>query len=83
MKLGMIERQELYLMKTSIVCLQYLGSNPTAYGERLRVCVANSNLLFGYNNYTENFLVTESCNADSLQNCEILKLKVLVKYYWL
>jgi len=68
-------------MKTNIIYLQYLSSNPTAYGERLRVCVANPNLLFRYRNYTAHLLVTESFNADSLQNCEILKLKVPVKYY--
>lgn len=68
-------------MTTSINYLQYLGSNLTAYGERLRVCVTNPNLLFGYSNYTENLFLTDSFNADSLQNCEILKLKALVKYY--
>jgi hypothetical protein len=68
-------------MKTSVIYLHYLGSNPTAYGERPRVYVANPNLLFRYRNYTENLLVTESLNADSLQNCKILKLKVPVKYY--
>ena len=53
-------------MKIGLIYLQYLASNTTAYGERLRVSVANHNLLFGYSNCTENFLVTDSFNADSL-----------------
>jgi len=54
-------------MKTSIIYLQYVSSNSTAYGELLGVCVAYHNLLFGYSNYTENLLVTDSFNADSFK----------------
>jgi hypothetical protein len=82
MNLGMIDRQDLNSNedkhKLPAVLKLY---NPTAYGERLRVCVANPYMLFGYRNYTENLFVTESFNADSLQNGEILKFKVPVKYY--